>query len=59
MVEQTDEGERIRLRVRFDSEDEIVQLALAHGGDIELVEPVALRAVVLETARRTLATYGH
>ena len=42
VVEQFNEGERIRVRMRFDSEDEVVQLGLAHGADIELIEPVAL-----------------
>jgi predicted DNA-binding transcriptional regulator YafY len=58
VVDQVDEGERIRVRVRFDSEEEVVQLALAHGGDIELVEPAALRAAVCDTARRTIDTYS-
>ena len=57
LVEQVDEGDRIRVRLRFDSEEEVVQLALAHGADIELVEPAALRLVVRETARGTVAKY--
>ena len=57
LVEQIDEGDRIRVRLRFDSEEEVVQLALAHGADIELVEPAALRLVVRETARGTVAKY--
>jgi predicted DNA-binding transcriptional regulator YafY len=58
VLEQIEEGARVRLRVRFDSDEEAVQLALAHGGDIELVEPAALRAVVCDTARQTLEAYG-
>jgi predicted DNA-binding transcriptional regulator YafY len=57
VMEQTEAGERIRVRVRFDSQEEIVQLALAHGGDVELVEPAALRAVVRDAAARTLESY--
>jgi len=57
VVEQLDEGERIRIRVRFDSEEEAVQLALAHGADVELIEPTALREVVREAARRTMEKY--
>jgi predicted DNA-binding transcriptional regulator YafY len=57
VVEQLDEGERIRVRVRFDSEEEVVQLALAHGADVELIEPAALREVVREAARRTMENY--
>ena len=59
VVEQVDEGERIRVRLRFDSEEEVVQLALAHGADIELIEPVALREVVREAARGTVEKYAH
>ena len=58
IVEQVDEGERIRVRLRFDSEEEVVQLALAHGADIELIEPVALREVVHEAARGTVGKYA-
>ncbi len=57
VLDQADEGERIRVRLRFDSEDEVVQLALAHGADIELLEPAGLRAVVGETAKRTAEKY--
>ena len=58
VVEQVDEGERIRVRLRFDSEEEVVQLALAHGADVELLEPVALRSVVREAARGTVEKYA-
>ena len=58
VVEQLDEGERVRVRLRFDSEEEVVQLALAHGADIELVEPAALREVVREAARGTVEKYA-
>jgi predicted DNA-binding transcriptional regulator YafY len=59
VVEQVDEGERIRIRLRFDSEEEVIQLALAHGADVELIEPAALRELVREAARRTVEKYGH
>ena len=58
LVEQIDEGERIRVRLRFDSEEEVVQFALAHGADIELVEPAALRPVVRDTAKGTVEKYS-
>lgn len=58
LLEQLEEGERIRVRLRFDSEDEVVQLALAHGADIELVEPAALREVVRDIARATVGKYA-
>ncbi len=58
VIEQLNEGERIRVRIRFDSEDEVVQLALAHGADIELIEPLALRDVVRDAAKRTVEKYA-
>jgi predicted DNA-binding transcriptional regulator YafY len=45
-------------QVRFDSEDEAVQLALAHGADIELIEPVHLRQAVVVAAARTFEKYA-
>jgi len=58
VVEQAEEGERIRFRLRFDSEEEVVQLALAHATEIELLEPAALRQVVREAARATSQKYA-
>lgn len=52
LVEQADEGERIRVRLRFDSEEEVVQFALMYGGDAELIEPIELREAIREAARR-------
>lgn len=58
ILEQIDEGERIRVRLRFDSDEEVVQLALAHGDAIELVEPAVLRDLVREAAERTVRLYS-
>jgi predicted DNA-binding transcriptional regulator YafY len=58
VIEQHDEGERMRIRLRFDSEEEVVQMALAHGPAIELIEPIALREVVREAARGIIARYA-
>jgi predicted DNA-binding transcriptional regulator YafY len=58
LVEQVDEGERIRVRLRFDSEEEVVQFALAYGGDAELIEPADLREVVRDAARRTVEKHS-
>jgi predicted DNA-binding transcriptional regulator YafY len=54
---EVDEGSRMRVRVRFDSDDEAVQLALAHGPDVELVEPIRLRQAVCEAATATVEKY--
>ena len=58
LVEQVDEGERIRVRLRFDSDEEVVQFALAYGGDVELIEPADLREAVREAARRTVEKHS-
>lgn len=58
VVEQVVEGEWIRVRLRFDGEDEIIQLALAHGADIELIEPANLRNVVRDAATATARKYA-
>ncbi len=58
VVEEHADADCVHVRVRFDSEDEAVQLALAHGPDIELIEPAALRETVREAAQRTTKKYG-
>jgi predicted DNA-binding transcriptional regulator YafY len=58
VVEQGGEGERLRLRLRFDSEEEVVQVALAHGAAIELIEPAALREVVRKATAGTVERYA-
>jgi predicted DNA-binding transcriptional regulator YafY len=54
LEEETLEGERLRVRLRFDIEEEAVQFALSFGGDIEVIEPEELRETVLEGARAIL-----
>ncbi len=58
VVEQVDEGDQIRVRIRFDSEEEVVQLALSHSTDIELIEPNSLREVVRKAANETAQQYA-
>jgi hypothetical protein len=58
VVEQIKERDLIRVRIRFDSEDGAVQLALAHGTDVELIEPTNLRRAVRDTATATAETYA-
>jgi hypothetical protein len=40
----------VRVRLRFDAEEEAIQFALSFGGDVEAVEPHELRAKVLAGA---------
>jgi predicted DNA-binding transcriptional regulator YafY len=54
LEEETLKGDRVRLKLRFDIEDEAVQFALSFGGDIEVIEPGELREKVLAGARAIL-----
>ena len=58
LEEETPEGERVRVRVRFDAEFEALQFALSLGADVEVVEPIELRALVCEAATALLAAYN-
>jgi predicted DNA-binding transcriptional regulator YafY len=57
LEEETPEGALVRIRIRFDAEEEALQFALGFGADVEVLEPVELRAQVREAARATLALY--
>lgn len=50
LEQETQEGERVRVRLRFDVEEEAVQFALSFAGDVEVIEPHELRAKVLAGA---------
>ena len=50
LEEETPESDRVRVRLRFDIEDEAVQFALSLGGEAEIMEPRELRSKVLESA---------
>jgi predicted DNA-binding transcriptional regulator YafY len=58
LEQEAPEGDSIRLRLRFDAEEEAVQFALSFGGDIEVVEPDGLRSKVLDGARAIVRRYG-
>jgi len=57
LEEERAEANCVRIRVRFDAEEEALQFALSFGGDAEVIEPAALRNRVLEAARGTLERY--
>jgi len=57
LEEEAPERDRIRLRLRFDVEEEAVQFALSFGGDVEVIEPNELRDKVLTGARAITAKY--
>lgn len=54
LEEEMPEGDRVRMRLRFDIEEEAVQFALSFGGNVEVIEPHALREKVLAGARAIL-----
>jgi len=57
LEEEKQEGDRVRIRVRFDAEEEGLQFALSFGAEVEVIEPADLRTRVLEAARGTVARY--
>lgn len=57
LEEEHDEGALVRIRLRFDAEEEGLQFALSFGGDIEVIEPMELRNKVLEAARAAIARH--
>ena len=57
LEEEAPEGDRVRLRLRFDVEQEAVQFALSFGGDVEVLEPRELRTKVLAGALAIAARY--
>jgi len=58
LEEEKSEGDRVRIRLRLDAEQEALQFALSFGADVEVVEPADLRARVREAALRTLNSYA-
>ena len=57
LEEEVPAGDQVRLRIRFDVEEEALQFVLSFGGDIEVIEPRELRAKVVEQARAIEARY--
>ena len=57
LEQETPEGDRVRLRMRFDVEEEAVQFALSFGGEVEVIEPHELRAKVLAGAAAIAARH--
>jgi predicted DNA-binding transcriptional regulator YafY len=51
------EGDRVRVRLRFDIEDEAIEFALGFGSAVEAVEPPDLRPKVLAAAEATVRLY--
>jgi predicted DNA-binding transcriptional regulator YafY len=58
LEEETPDGGRVRIRLRFDIEEEALQFALSFGPDLEVVEPAELRGKVLASAEGILRAAG-
>jgi predicted DNA-binding transcriptional regulator YafY len=54
LEEETREEDRVRVKLRFDIEEEAVQFALSFGGDVEVIEPPELQEKVFAGARAIL-----
>ncbi len=50
-------GESMRIRLRFDAEEEAIQFALSFGGQIEVLEPPDLRVKVLAGAQAIIDSH--
>jgi len=59
LEDETPEGDRVRLRLRFDIEEEARQFALSFAGAVEVVEPEELRGAVIAGALETIARYSN
>jgi predicted DNA-binding transcriptional regulator YafY len=57
LEEEAPDGDRVRVRLRFDVEEEAVQFALSFGGDVEVMEPLDLRGKVLAGALAIVTRY--
>jgi predicted DNA-binding transcriptional regulator YafY len=57
LEEEHEEGDRQRIRVRFDAEEEALQFSLSFGTNVEVIEPLELRNRVLEVAREVVQRY--
>jgi len=58
VVEQVPAGDRFRVSLRFDAQEEARQFALGFGPELEVVEPQELRDYVVATAQAVLAAYA-
>jgi predicted DNA-binding transcriptional regulator YafY len=58
LEEETPEGGRVRIRLRFDVEEEARHFASSFGPEIEVVEPPALREAVIAAAREVVKRYA-
>jgi predicted DNA-binding transcriptional regulator YafY len=58
LEEEVPQADGVRVRLRFDVQEEALQFALSFGAQIRVVEPQELRERVIEATRATLASYA-
>jgi predicted DNA-binding transcriptional regulator YafY len=58
LEEEKPEGARVRVRLRFDAEEEALQFSTTFGADVEVVEPVELRHKTRDRALGILQLYS-
>src|SRR5688572_7152948 len=58
VLERAPAGDRFRVSLRFDAPEEARQFALAHGAELEVLEPQELREYVIATAQAVLSAYA-
>lgn len=57
LEEEKPEGTRVRVRIRFDEEEEALQFSVSFGADVEVVDPIQLRAKARDVALGILRLY--
>jgi predicted DNA-binding transcriptional regulator YafY len=58
LEEEASDGSRVRIRLRFDIEEEALQFALSFGAQVEVVEPAELRGKVSAAAADIVRAYA-
>jgi predicted DNA-binding transcriptional regulator YafY len=59
LEEEQGEGNRVRVGLRFDSEEEALQFSVSFGADVEVIKPLELRTKVCDVALGILRLYGN
>ena len=58
LEEEKPEGALVRIRLRFDTEEEALQFSVSFGADVEVVEPIQLRRKARDIAVEILRLYA-
>ncbi|SRR5579871_698554 len=58
LEEETPEGAMVRVRLRFDAEEEALQFSVSFGADVEVLEPIELRSKAREVGMSIVQLYA-